>query len=164
VLRRDQRQGDERRARQQRDQQHHVSHAADNPRAAIRGDAHRVVREHEDQLVEDQDPDHRLLGDAGLRCELRQEDHVDRPGQREEELDHREVETDAALGSSHSVAPAVAPLRIRRGQRRRLGDRRLAIVARDERSALTGHAPGVLRRSGALLIIAGRSPHPGEWT
>jgi hypothetical protein len=63
---------------------------------------HRVVGQHEDQLVEHQDPEHRLLGDADLRRELRQEDHVDRPAQREEELHDAEVEADAARsGRTH---------------------------------------------------------------
>src|SRR4029079_15780967 len=50
------------------------------------------VHDGEYRLVGDQAPGHPALVDARLRGELRQVEHVDRPGRREEELDDAEVE------------------------------------------------------------------------
>ena len=93
-LRRNERHCEKRGTRQQRHREHDVPEPPDDARDAVAGHTHRIVGQHEDQLVEHQDPDHPLPGNARLRGELRQVDHVDRPAQRKEELHDAEVEAD----------------------------------------------------------------------
>jgi hypothetical protein len=65
--------------------------AAQRPLHFVGGNADGEIADREDRLIEHQQQDHRAGRDTGGGGELRQVDDVDRPGQREEKLQNREV-------------------------------------------------------------------------
>lgn len=90
-----QRKHQKREAGEKRDDEDRVTEPPEEARNAIGSNAHREVHRDEDDLVDHQDVDDELLGDSRLGGELRQEEHVHRPREREEELNDREIKTDA---------------------------------------------------------------------
>ena len=107
AVRRGQRQRQKGQRGDQRDQPDLRPEPADDARASISLDAHGPVGYKENQLIGDQNPDDPRFRDAGFCSEARQEDHVHRPCQGEEQLKQGKDESGAEGGRIHDGAGSV---------------------------------------------------------